>query len=56
MIKGKLYIGNNTDMERLVTLLTKNGYTVRVTETVDLDAFCREYEVIYERREESDEF
>lgn len=55
MIKGTLYLYNSIDMERIVTLLAKNGYTLQVKEEEGLDAFCMEYRVDFKRKDEFDD-
>ena len=55
MIKGAIIVDSYTDMERLVTLLTDNRYTVQVKQTEGIDVFCKEYEIKYKRRDEWDE-
>lgn len=55
MIKGTIYIDGNMDMERLVTLLANNGYTVQVKQEEGVDLFGIQYRVIYRRKDEYDE-
>ena len=55
MIKGTLYISNNLDAERLVTLLAMNGYEVRVKAVETIDAFSLEFRIDYKKKEDFDE-
>jgi len=55
MIKGTLFIDGAIDMERMITLLADNGYTVRVKLEEGFDAFLREYRIDYKRKDEFDE-
>ena len=52
MIKGTLFIDGAIDMERIVTILADNGYTVRVRQEEGFDAFSREYRIDYKRKDE----
>ena len=49
--KGQLYLDSESDMERLVTLLTRNNYTVKVKQVAAIDAFCTEFEISFNRKE-----
>lgn len=55
MVKGSVVIDGNMDMERLVTLLANNGYTVQVKQEEGVDLFGVEYRVSYKRKDEYDE-
>ena len=54
MIKGTLFIDGAIDMERMITLLADNGYTVRVKQEEGFDAFTRQYRIDYKCK--NDEF
>lgn len=55
MIKGTLIIDGNMDMERLVSLLANNGYTVQIKQEEGADLFGMQYQVKYKRKDEWDE-
>lgn len=55
MIKGTIYIDGSLDMERLVTLLTSNDYTVQVKQEEGVDLFGIQYRIDYKRKDEFDE-
>ena len=55
MIKETLYIDGNMDMERLVSLLTDNDYTVQVKRVEGFDCFTMQYQIDYKRKEDLDE-
>ena len=55
MIGGRLLIDGYVSMNRLVTLLTENDYTVQVKQIEGFDAFDRQFEIKYKRAEDEDE-
>lgn len=55
MTKGTIHLDNNMDMERLVTLLTNNGYKVKVEMADGIDWLYREYKISYRRKDDKDE-
>ena len=54
MIKGTIFVEGEYDMREIVSLLTRNDYTVQVKWVDGIDAFHMEYRIVY-RREENDE-
>lgn len=55
MIKGTIYIDNNFDAERLVTLLATNKYEVRVKQDQGIDAFSLVFRIDYKRKDDFDD-
>lgn len=50
--KGTLYINDQIDAERLITLLAKNGYKVQVEILDSIDDFDIEYKIKFKRKDE----
>lgn len=55
MTKGTIYIENNYDAERLVTLLATNNYEVRVKHEHGIDPFSLTFRIDYKRKDEFDD-
>lgn len=51
-MKGTIFVDNSVDAERLMTILTNNGYKVKAEKLDSLDWLYAEYKITYKRREE----
>jgi len=51
--KGSIYVTEERDMGRLISILCNNGYKVKVTATSDMP-FCDEYKITFKKGGEQD--
>lgn len=51
-MKGVIFVDNSVDAERLMTILTNNGYKVKAEKLNSIDWLYAEYKLTYKKKEE----